>query len=55
MANKRFKHGVGITNPCQLRYVKYFEMLLNNLILSPTIKILKSIEMHGIPSMSSKS
>lgn len=52
---KRFQHGIGVTQPCQIRYVKYFEQILKGHVRAPTVKQLKSIEMHGIPNMKNKS
>ena len=32
---KRFKHGLGITNPSQVRYIYYFEKILQERIMVP--------------------
>jgi phosphatidylinositol-3,4,5-trisphosphate 3-phosphatase/dual-specificity protein phosphatase PTEN len=51
---KRFQHGVGITQPCQLRYVKYFEQILKGNISSPTVKLVRHIEMNSVPNIKNK-
>lgn len=51
---KRFKHGIGITQPCQIRYVKYFEQILKEHVVAPTIKTLKGIEMVTVPNIKNK-
>lgn len=48
---KRFEHGIGITQPCQLRYVKYFEDILGDKVMSPNLKILKGLKMYTIPNI----
>lgn len=52
---KRFSTGLGITQPSQIRYVKYFEMVYRGAIVSPTIRILKAVNMHTIPHFNGKS
>jgi len=51
MENKRFSHGVGVTQPSQLRYIKYFEQILNGEVWAPTVKVLKSIGMVKVPNL----
>jgi phosphatidylinositol-3,4,5-trisphosphate 3-phosphatase/dual-specificity protein phosphatase PTEN len=48
---KRFSTGLGITQPSQIRYVRYFELALKGIIKSPTLKMLKEIKMNTIPNM----
>ena len=52
---KRFWHGLGITQPSQIRFVRYFELVLKGIVKSPTIKILKEIQMVTIPKVSRNS
>lgn len=52
---KRFAHGLGVTQPSQVRYIKYFEQVYFGQIRSPTTRILKSVEMHTVPHMNGKS
>lgn len=37
-----------------MRYVRYFEQILKGKILAPTLKTLKSVEMHTVPNMGNK-
>lgn len=42
---------MGVTQPSQLRYVRYFEEILNGNITAPTLKLLKRVEMHTMPNI----
>lgn len=52
---KRFTCGLGVTQPSQVRYVKYFEQIFHGHIKSPSSKVLKSIKLHTVPNMNKKS
>lgn len=52
---KRFSTGLGITQPSQLRFVRYFELVLKGVVRSPCIKILKGVRLHTVPRMASNS
>lgn len=49
---KRFEHGRGVTQPSQVRYVRYFEGVFKKKIQSPCIKILERIVITTIPRIS---
>jgi phosphatidylinositol-3,4,5-trisphosphate 3-phosphatase/dual-specificity protein phosphatase PTEN len=51
---KRFSTGLGITQPSQIRYVRYFELIFKRKIVSPSMHILKKINMHTVPHMNGK-
>jgi protein-tyrosine phosphatase len=40
---KRFSSGVGVTQPCQLRMIYYFEAVMKGLVSAPAPKKLKAI------------
>lgn len=50
---KRFKHGKGVTQPSQVRYVYYFEKVYKRLIKSPILKSPEKIIIHTIPELNS--
>lgn len=50
---KRFSSGVGVTQPCQLRSIYYFEAVMNGLIVAPSAKKLKALVCSPVPNMSS--
>jgi phosphatidylinositol-3,4,5-trisphosphate 3-phosphatase/dual-specificity protein phosphatase PTEN len=52
---KRFTCGLGITQPSQIRYVKYFEKIYAGIINSPNSMVLKSVKVRTVPSMNGKS
>jgi phosphatidylinositol-3,4,5-trisphosphate 3-phosphatase and dual-specificity protein phosphatase PTEN len=52
---KRFTSGLGVTQPSQIRYVKYFEEIYFGLINSPSATILKSLKVATVPQMNGKS
>jgi phosphatidylinositol-3,4,5-trisphosphate 3-phosphatase and dual-specificity protein phosphatase PTEN len=52
---KRFSHGEGITQPSQIRYVKYFEKICKKEIQSPAYRKLKSLYFIGVPWLNGKS
>lgn len=52
---KRFTCGMGITQPSQVRYVKYFELLYGGYIKSPSPKLLQSVKVMTVPHMNGKS
>ncbi len=49
-SNKRFSGGKGVSQPCQLRLIYYFEAALKNIIVAPTAKKLKCIVVSTVPS-----
>lgn len=45
---KRFTDNeTGVSQPCQVRFIHYFEAFLNGLVKSPEIKVLKKITISG--------
>ncbi|CDW87066.1 phosphatidylinositol--trisphosphate 3-phosphatase [Stylonychia lemnae] len=48
---KRFSHGKGVTQPSQVRYVYYFDMVYKGVIRSPVLKSPERIIIHTIPSI----
>ena len=46
---KRFTDGKGISQPCQVRFIHYFEAFIKRMVLSPQIKYLRRIKITGIP------
>lgn len=48
---KRFKHGKGVTQPSQIRYVHYFEQVYRRKIKTPLIKQPTKIIVHTIPDL----
>ena len=51
---KRFSTGLGITQPCQIRYVRYFELVYKGVVWSPQMFTLREIKMHTIPHINGK-
>lgn len=49
---KRFSSGLGVSQPCQLRSIYYFEGILNKIVKGPVAKKLKSIIFRTVPRMS---
>ena len=52
---KRFSTGLGITQPSQIRYVRYFELVYKGVVWSPSLITLKKVKMDTIPHMNGKS
>jgi hypothetical protein len=50
--HRRFVCGKGVSQPCQLRYIYYFEGFYKRQIKSPSVKRLRAIEFDGIPNVS---
>lgn len=50
--HKRFTTGKGVSQPCQLRYVYYFDGYYRRVIKSPSVKRLKGVHFDKIPNMS---
>lgn len=50
-SSKRFSSGEGVTQPCQRRYVFYFEKLLREKIYFPLVRTLTSISINTIPKL----
>jgi phosphatidylinositol-3,4,5-trisphosphate 3-phosphatase/dual-specificity protein phosphatase PTEN len=48
---KRFRHGRGVTQPSQVRYVYYFEQVYKRLIKSPVLKSPDKIVITTIPDV----
>ena len=51
--NIRFTCGKGVSQPCQLRYLYYFEAFYRQKIKSPCAKRLRGIQFVRVPNMSS--
>lgn len=51
---KRFSHGQGVTQPSQIRYVKYFEAIYKKKVQWPVLKKLKSLYFVGVPWLNGK-
>lgn len=49
---KRFSHGKGVTQPSQIRYIKYFEKIYKGLVKSPIKRKIKSLSFKGVPFLS---
>ena len=49
---QRFTDGKGVSQPCQLRYLYYFEAFYRHKIKSPSVKRLKGIQFFGVPNFS---
>lgn len=49
---RRFTCGKGVSQPCQLRYVYYFESFYKKIVKSPAVKRLRGIQFDRIPNMS---
>jgi len=47
---RRFSDNKGISQPCQVRFIHYFEAFYKGIIISPSVKILKKISLFGVPS-----
>lgn len=52
---KRYSTGIAVTQPGQIRWVVFFNLILNGVIKSPQMRILKQISMNTVPHMSGKS
>jgi phosphatidylinositol-3,4,5-trisphosphate 3-phosphatase/dual-specificity protein phosphatase PTEN len=46
---QRFSSGIGVSQPCQLRYIYYFEAVLRQSIKIPVVKKLKAIVFNTVP------
>ena len=51
---KRFSTGLGITQPSQIRYVRYFELVFRGVVCSPSLVTLKQVKMDTIPHINGK-
>ena len=51
--SRRFTDEKGVSQPCQLRFIHYFEAFYKNIIISPQLKIIKRINIIGVPNMGS--
>ena len=40
---KRFSSGIGVTQPCKLRKIYYFDAVLKKIVIAPCEKKLKAI------------
>lgn len=49
---KRFKTGGGVTQPSQIRYVRYFSSVFKGEVKGPLCKILRKLELFRAPRMS---
>ena len=52
--HQRFTCGKGVSQPCQLRYLYYFEAFYRKQIKSPSVKRLRAIEFSKIPTVSGR-
>jgi len=50
---RRFTDEKGVSQPCQVRFIHYFEGFYKRIVKSPQIKTLKSIKIFDIPIVSS--
>ena len=50
--HQRFTCGKGVSQPCQLRYLYYFEAFFRNKIKSPAAKRLRGVQFVQVPNMS---
>lgn len=50
---RRFTCGKGVSQPCQLRYLYYFEALYKKMYRLPAVKKLKGITLVEVPNVSS--
>lgn len=48
-SSKRFTDGKGISQPCQVRYIHYYEAFLNRIVISPQVKYLRRIVLKEVP------
>lgn len=51
---KRFSTGLGITQPWQIRYVRYFELVYRGIVISPSMWTLREVKMHTVPHLNGK-
>jgi hypothetical protein len=51
---KRFRHGRGVTQPSQVRYVYYFEQVYKRFIKAPILKSPEKIIVYTIPEIGNK-
>lgn len=49
--HRRFDDDKGISQPCQVRFIHYFEAFIKRIIKSPSIKILKGIKIVTVPKI----
>ena len=50
--HQRFTCGKGVSQPCQLRYLYYFEAFYRQQIKSPSIRRLRGIQFENVPILS---
>lgn len=50
--SRRFSDHKGISQPCQVRFIHYFEAFYHGVVKSPQIKILKKITIMQVPIFS---
>lgn len=48
-SSKRFTDGKGISQPCQVRFIHYFEAFMKRIVISPQIKYLRKIVINKVP------
>lgn len=47
-AKRRFeKDGYGVTQPCQIQYIEYFQIYLNNPDIYPQVLTIKKLTLKG--------
>ena len=51
--HQRFTDGKGVSQPCQVRFINYFEAFYNRLVISPSAKYLKKIVFKSVPNANS--
>ena len=45
---------LGVTQPSQVRYILYFYQIFKEKFLSPTVKFIDNIILHGVPNFNGK-
>lgn len=48
---KRFSSGIGVSQPCQLRMIYYFEAAMRGVVVAPCAKKLKAVIFSTVPSI----
>ena len=49
---RRFTDKKGISQPCQVRFIHYFEAFYKNIVKSPQVKVLTKMTLFGVPNTS---
>jgi hypothetical protein len=51
---KRFSSGIGVSQPCQLRTIYYFDAAMRGYVVAPVAKRLKAIIFSTVPNISNE-